>query len=166
VQIIRPPPPPPEETPPPPPDQPKEEVPLDSPEPKDAADDPTPSEQLALDADGTAGGDAFGLAAHKGGRDLAGSGGAAFAWYTGRLRDHVDQRLGGDARLKARKFSVTVKIWIQTDGHIQDVQLASTTGNHDLDQAIQAALISVGNIGESPPIEMPQPISLKIVSRI
>ena len=167
VTLVRPPPPPPEDRPPPPPEeQPKEPVPMDSPEPQQADNEPAPSEQLGLDAEGTAGGDAFGLAARKGGRDIAGSGGAAFAWYTGRLKDNVSERLSGDPRLRAKRFSVTVKVWIQSDGRIQEVQLASTTGSPDLDKLIQGALASVGRLAEPPPIEMPQPVSLRIVSRI
>jgi len=167
VQLIRPPPPPPpEEQPPPPEVQPKEEVPIDSPDPKDTPDEPSPMEQLGLDTEGGAGGDAFGLAARKGGRDLAGSGGAAFAWYTGRLKDQVGERLGNDPKLRSKKFTVTVKVWIQGDGRIQEVQLASTTGNRDLDQQIRADLGAGGWSGEPPPLEMPQPVSLRIVSRI
>jgi periplasmic protein TonB len=166
VQVIRPAPPPPEEKPPPPPPEQKPEEPLPQDEPEPAPSDaPSPSESLGLDADGSAGGDAFGLAAHKGGRDITGSGGAIFAWYTTRLKDQVVERLSDDTRIRSKKFSVSVRVWIEPDGRIREVKLGSTTGNRDLDSAIEAALSKLARMGEPPPIEMPQPISLKIVSR-
>jgi len=78
IHIIRPPPPP--DLPPPPPPPPDEKV--DVPDPQEKPDptpsnDPPPGEQLGLDAEGTAGGDAFGLVGNKGGRGLVGSGGSA-----------------------------------------------------------------------------------------
>jgi protein TonB len=164
VQLIRPPPPPPDQPPPPPPDRAAEPLP-DEPEPV-PSDAPAPSQQLGLDTEGGAGSDAFGLAARKGGHDLAGSGGAIFAWYTSRLKDQVAEKLSDDARIRARKFSVSVKVWIDADGRIRDVRLASTTGSRDLDGAIESALARLPRMSEPPPLEMPQPISLKIVSSI
>ena len=167
VQVIRPaPPPPPEEKPPPPPpDKDEEPLPQDQPEPS-PTDALAPSETLGLDAEGSAGGDAFGLAARKGGHDLAGSGGAIFAWYTTKLKDQVLDKLASDAKIRARKFSVGVRVWIERDGRIKEVRLASTTGNRELDAAIEAALARLPRLGEPPPLEMPQPVTLKIVSNI
>ena len=167
VQIVRPPPPPPQEQPPPPPppeEQIDEPLPQDEPEPV-PSDEPAPSEQLGLDADGAAGSDGFGLAARRGGRDITGSGGAIFAWYTTRLRDKVVERLTDDEKIRTKKFSISVRVWIDPDGSVRDVRLASTTGNRELDSAIETALAALPRMGEAPPIEMPQPISLRIVSR-
>jgi protein TonB len=166
VQMIRlPPPPPPEEAPPPPP--PKDEVPLAQNEPEPSpSDEAAPSETLGLDAEGSAGGDAFGLAARKGGHDLTGSGGAIFAWYTGKVVDKLKDELSTDPRIRSKRFSVAVKVWIEHDGRIREARLASTTGSRDLDQAIEAALAKMARMSEPPPLEMPQPLSLKIVSNI
>jgi protein TonB len=166
ITVIRPPPPPPpEETPPPPPpDKIDEPIPQNQPDPTpDNA--PAPAPDLGLDADGTAGSDAFGLAARKGGSDIAGSGGAIFAWYTTKLKDEVSDRLSSDTKLRGRKYSVGVRIWIESDGRIKEVRVVSGTGSHDLDGAIIADLSALGRLSQSPPLEMPQPISLQIVSR-
>jgi periplasmic protein TonB len=166
VQVVRPPPPPPpEETPPPPPPEKVEEpLPQDEPEPA-PSDEPAPSEQLGLDAEGTAGGDGFGLAARKGGRDITGGGGAIFAWYTTRLKDNIVERLSDDPNIRAKKFSLQVRVWIDADGRVRDVRLANTTGDRTLDGAIESALSGLPKMTEPPPVEMPQPISLRIVSR-
>src|SRR5215472_10490179 len=98
VHLIRPPPPPPD-LPPPPPPPPDEKVdvpdPLEKPDPT-PSNEPPPGEQLGLDAEGSAGGDAFGLLGNKGGRDLIGTGGSAFAWYAGLLKNEILDTLGAE----------------------------------------------------------------------
>jgi protein TonB len=165
VQIIKPPPPPPpDQPPPPPPEKTEEPIPKDEPPPKD--DDPPPQQQLGLDADGTAGSDAFGLAANRGGSDLVGgNGNSAFAWYTARLKDAVLAKLSTDAHIGSKRFSVSVRVWIEPDGRIKDVKLVGGSGNQELDQRIQVALSTLSRLDDSPPLEMPQPVSLRIVSR-
>ncbi len=165
VQVIRPPPPPPPPDQPPPPQKTEEPLPKDQPEPEPRNDEPPPAAALGVDADGSAGGDAFGLAARRGGSDLVGgSGGAIFAWYTTKLKDAVVERLSGDTRLAGRKFSISVQVWIEPDGRIKEIKLVTTTGNHELDQRIEGALASIDRITDAPPLEMPQPVSLRIVS--
>jgi protein TonB len=167
VEIIRPPPPPPPppDQPPPPPQKTEEPLPKDEPEPAPKDEAPPPAESLGVDADGSAGGDAFGLEARRGGSDLVGGNGtSAFAWYTNRLKDAVVERLTSDSRIESKKFSISVRVWIEADGRINKVQLMTTTGNRDLDQRIESALASLKALSDAPPLEMPQPVSLKIVS--
>jgi periplasmic protein TonB len=165
VTLIRPPPPPMDQPPPPPPpERPKEEIAQNEPEPT-PSEDPAPSTQLGLDTEGTAGGDSFGLAAHKGGHDLVGTGGAIFGWYTARLKDRVSERLAADARLRSKKFNVSLRVYIENDGRIREVHVVSTSGNGELDAAIEAAVAAIGKLNEAPPLEMPEPITIRIVSR-
>ncbi|MBS0375207.1 MAG: TonB C-terminal domain-containing protein [Proteobacteria bacterium] len=166
ITMIRPPPPPPvdQPPPPPPPDQPHEQLPQNEPEPS-PSDAAAPAEQLGLDAEGAAGGDGFGLAARKGGHDLVGSGGAVFGWYTARLKDRVAEKLAGESRLRSRKYVVSLRIWIESDGRIRDVHVISGTGSGDLDAIIRSAVASIGALAESPPLEMPEPVTIRIVSR-
>jgi protein TonB len=169
IQLIRPPPPPPD-LPPPPPPPPEEKIDLAT--PPDQQPDPTPSneppptEQLGLDAEGGAGGDAFGLVGHKGGRDLLGTGGSAFAWYAGLLKGEVLSQLSDDAKLRNGAYSVVVKIWVKEDGTVVRVQLAQSSGDPNRDRAIEADLARVTHLSQAPPADMPQPISLRIVSKV
>jgi protein TonB len=165
VELIRPPPPPPPpDQPPPPPEKVDQPLPKDVPEPT-PKDEPAPPAQLGLDAEGQAGGDAFGLAARAGGSDLiGGSGNSLFAWYTNRLKDAVLERLSNDTHLGAKKYSITVRVWLSPDGQVKQVKLTTTTGNRELDERIQADLASMTALREAPPLEMPQPISLKIAT--
>jgi periplasmic protein TonB len=164
VKIIRPPPPPPEPPPPPPPEEEIEE-PLPQETPEEAPpDEAAPSEQLGLDAEGVAGGDGFGLAARKGGREI-GLGGAAFAWYTSMVKDSILDVLSEDERVRRGNYQVTVRVWLTSTGTVERIKLASTSGNRDLDAAIEHALEKMAKVREAPPLEMPQPVTLRIVSR-
>lgn len=166
VQVIRPPPPPPpppDQPPPPPPEKTEEPLPKDRPEPV-PDDQPPPAAPLGIDAQGTAGDDAFGLAARQGGSDLiGGNGNAMFAWYTNKIKDAIVEKLSSDAYLGKKKFSLSVRVWIEADGRVKQVKLATTTGDRDLDQRIETELSSLKPLGDSPPLEMPQPVMMKIV---
>lgn len=165
VKIVRPPP----DQPPPPPPPPEEKIeePLEQTEPEQAPDqaDSAPAEQLGLDADGSAGGDGFGLAARKGGRDLVGSGTGAFVWYTGMVKDSILEVLSEDERVRKGSYQILVRVWLTADGRVERIKLSSSSGNHELDGAIEAALTRLGRVREAPPLEMPQPVTLRIVSR-
>lgn len=164
VQIIRPPPPPPPDQPPPPPEKVDEPLPKDTPEPK-PDEEPPPAEPMGLDAQGSAGEDAFGLAARRGGSDLVGgNGNAAFAWYTNRLKDAVTERLSSDSKIGLKNYSISVRVWIDADGRTK-IKLITTTGDHQIDQRIESDLSSIPRLSDAPPLEMPQPVSLKIISR-
>ena len=164
VKIIRPPEPPPEPPPPPPPEKVPEQIPQDTPEEKPVEQAPQ-SAQLGVDAEGTAGGDSFGLVGNAGGRDLVGSGNGPFVFYASMVKDLVQDALSNVDRIKHSKYSINVRVWIDASGKVERCALAESTGNHDLDGAIERALTAAGRVRDPPPIEMPQPITLKIVSR-
>ena len=164
IKIIRPPEPPPEPPPPPPPEKVQEQIPQDTPEEKPVEQAPQ-SAQLGVDAEGGAGGDNFGLVGHAGGHDLVGSGNGPFVYYASMVKDLVVDALSSVDRIKRSKYSVNVRVWIGSDGRIERASLVESTGNRDIDGAIEKALSQGGKVREPPPIEMPQPITLKIVSR-
>lgn len=167
IRVIRPPPPPPDQPPPPPP-PPEEKVDLHEPEPEPdpvPSNEPPPSEQLGLDADGSAGSDGFGLAARKGGRDLLASGGSAFTWYAGLLKSEILGQLQDEKSVRSGSYSVTVRVWVKPDGSIERIRIAQSSGNRERDKAIEEALTRISRVSQAPPADMPQPISLRIVSR-
>jgi periplasmic protein TonB len=166
IRIIRPPP---EELPPPPPPPPPEEE-VDIPDPQTEpeptpSDEPPPGELLGLDAEGTAGGDSFGLAARKGGRDLLASGGGAFTWYAGLLKNEILDRLQEEQRARTGSYSVPVRAWVRKDGTIERMELAQSTGDRERDEAIRKVLAKISRLPQAPPPNMPQPMVLRIVSR-
>lgn len=166
IRIIRPLP---EQLPPPPPPPPPEEkvdVPDPQPEPDPTpSDEPPPGEQLGLDADAGVGSDGFGLAARKGGRDLLASGGSAYTWYAGLLKNEILDQLQEEKHARSGAYSVLVRVWVRKDGTIEKISLAQSTGDKERDRAIESALSRISRISQGPPADMPQPVSLRIVSR-
>jgi protein TonB len=169
VQIIRPPPPPPPDQPPPPPPPPEktpEALPKDEPEPAPDNSPPPADQPLGVDAEGSAGGDAFGLAARRGGSDLVGgTGSAPFARYQNQISDVIRERLASVACAKNAKGSLTIRLFMDANGRFKQVQLATTTGNRQTDQCIETALSSLPPMSEPPPPTMPEQVNVKIVAR-
>lgn len=165
VKLIRTPPPPPRpEEPPPPPEK------VDVPEPE-AQPEPTPSDEpppgdLGLDAEGTAGSDGFGLAARPGGRDLVGSGSSQLIWYAGLVQSAILAELNNEKLVRSRAYTVPIKVWTRPDGAIVRTELVRSTGDREVDAAIERATARVLRIPYAAPAEMPQPITVRISNRV
>ena len=164
IQLIRPPPPPPNQPPPPPP-PPEVKVHIPTPEKQPTpTDHPPPAQNLGLDAKGGAGSDAFGLVGRPGGQDIIGEGGSAFTWYAGLLKDQIVNQLGAEPNARSDSYAVVISVWVGDDGTIQRVEIAKSSGDPQRDQSIQAALTRLGRLSQPPPADMPEPITLRIVS--
>ncbi|ANE55439.1 TonB C-terminal domain-containing protein [Methylomonas sp. DH-1] len=175
IQPPPPPPPPPEQAPPPPEEIKEEKIeepePEPEPEPSPEPDEAPPAEDLGVDADGTAGSDGFGLQARKGGRSiLGGGGGNAILWYGGQIQRQVEtglQNLLADTPAAQAGYSVILEIWVGPDGRISRSELAGGSGKADIDQALRAALPRLrASVGRPPPESMPQPIRIRLSSRV
>lgn len=163
IAILKQPPPPPPKPPEKLPDPPKlkEEVKIDQPKPEAVPDkpaDPAPADKpLALDANGAAGADGFGLGANKGGRDITtigatgGGGGGSGRYYTGLLQRNFFEALARNRKGPQDEFSVVVKVWIGDDGRIQRTAIVNSSGNAQLDQLIEATLADMAPLREVPP---------------
>jgi protein TonB len=170
VQLIQPPPPPPppppDQPPPPPPEKTEEQLPKDQPEPPPEDQSPPPAQPLGVDAEGSAGSDAFGLAARQGGSDLiGGTGNAPFAWYTNRISDTIRDHLAAAPCTKSAKGSLSVRVLMEADGRVKQIKLATTTGNPKTDECIETALASITRMTDPPPPGMPEQVNLRIVAR-
>jgi protein TonB len=165
VQIIRPPPPPEEPPPPPPPQKAPEPLPKDVPEPKpEQQPEQAPQQPLGIDAEGSAGGDAFGLAARAGGSDLiGGTGTAPYAWYTNRMRDAIKDRLAAAPCTKSAKGSLSTRVVVGADGSIKQIQLTTSTGNPKVDECVDKALAGITRLADAPPEGMPAQVNLRVV---
>lgn len=170
ISLVRPPPPPKKEEPPPPPPEIEEEVDLPEPEATPEpmpSDEPPPPDLLGLDADGVAGSDGFGLMANRGGRSIMdGGGGDRFRWYAGVLRQALSSHLAGYEQLRTLNYTITVRLWLNGAGEVQRVSLDESTGQPELDLIIEQALAALDKIGGRPPAGIPQPVTLRLVSRL
>ena len=171
-----PPPPPP---PPPPKEQPKEQ-PKDQPKEVKEVQAPKPvqtppTEVLKMDGPTGDGPSAFAAGNPTGeykGENLGDTktiGGAPnkhqFDWYTGLIKERVEDALTQDKALASGAYKVIVKVWIASSGNIQRYELVSSTGDDSIDGLIKKALDDMPALSEAPPPDMPQPIKLRVTAR-
>lgn len=154
----------------------KEEINVEKVEVKEAQQANAPADNaLGVDEEGGAGGDSFGLAAKKGGRDIIMLGEQKeerrpasrldFTLYTGLLQRQIEAELNRQDSIRHGNYRVELKLWIASDGTIQRFQLLNSTGADAMDQAIQLAMADLGRLREPPPADMPQPVRIRLTSR-
>lgn len=154
VTIIIPPPPPPELEE-PEPEVKEEEVIEEEPIPVEA-----PGEQLGMDSDGGAGGDSFGLAARKGGRDLLGGG------YAGMVQQSITELVTGFDKLKHKDYVIIMLLWIKASGELERYEIVQRSGDTEVPKLMELAMAGFDRFNEAPPLEMQQPIKLRIKSQL
>lgn len=161
------PPPPKVEEPPPEPEVVEDKTP--DPEPQEseqAADDLPAGDDLGLDAEGGAGGDAFGLVGKKGARDLIGGNSVSrLAWYNRILERDLQDQLAETPCTRARSYRAEWKLWLHPDGKVERIELSGSSGNSETDDCLRTASRSVRLISERPPEEARNPVKIKITSR-
>lgn len=142
-----PPPPPPQQKPPEPePEEVVEEQPED-PQPEEPAAEPV-AQDLGLDADGTAGGDGFGLVARKGGAGLLGSGG-----YSAYMKNELQKALMADKRLRHLEYKALVKVWFDDAGSIERTEVELIRGKKQVGELLQQFLVNFPERIKSKPLE-------------
>ncbi len=183
VNILPPPPPPP----PPPPEQkmieqtpvkqeefqeqkPVEEAkqePKDDPKPQDAKDEPLPG-PLSLDAKAVGPGDAFGLGGKPGGRGLiggGGGGGSKWGWYASIVQSQVESALHTNTHTRSVVMQMKLRLWADASGRVSRIQIDSSSGNPEVDTAVQSEVLAGLTLREPPPKDMPMPIVMRITTR-
>jgi protein TonB len=126
-----------------------------------------------VDANASGSGDGFGLAARKGGQDLIDEGRipsapspGRFNHYTGQVERVIQDELSRHDGLREADYVAIVKLWVDADGRIARVSLARSTGDAALDDKLRDALGALrATLGE-PPGDMPQPIRIRVISRV
>lgn len=169
ITLLQPPPPPPPpkvDEPPPEPEVVEEKTP--DPEPQEADqsnDDVPPGADLGLDADGGAGGDAFGLIGRKGGRDLIGSAGGGLVWFNRVVARDIQDQLSDRDCVRKRPYSAVLKVWFRQDGAVERVMQTGSSGNKDIDACLREAAKDIRRISERPPEDAQSPVSVRVTSR-
>jgi protein TonB len=176
ISLTKPPPPPPpppkvEKPPEPPPEAEKinqpEPEPETEPEPLPDVADAAPAGDLGLDAEGGAGSDGFGLVGRKGGTGLLGGGGGnPYAPYGGIIKSGILDILSDKEELRHKGYTAVVKLWIEADGTVKRFELVRGSNDAEIDDLLNLMLSKYKKINEPPPAGMPQPITLRISSRI
>ena len=156
-----PPPPPPEPEPEPEVEEEPLEEPIDEAMPDEPMDD-APAADLGMDADGSAGSDGFGLVARKGGRSLVGGGSA----YATDVQTTITDLLSMNDELKHMGYQAVIKLWIDDQGRLKRYEIQQREGDPKVKKMLQTALADIPAFENPPPLEMPQPIKLRIKSQL
>lgn len=141
-----PPPPPPQEKMPEPEEEIVEEQP-EEPQPEEAAAEPV-SQDLGLDADGTAGGDGFGLIARKGGTGLLGSGS-----YGAYMKNELQKALMADKKLRHLEYRALVKVWFDETGNVERTEVELLQGKQQVGDLLRDFLTSFPERIKNKPLE-------------
>ena len=139
--------------------------------PDQAAEDAPAGEELGLDADGGTGSDGFGLAAKKGGRSIIGGGGAnsllrRYAWYTKMIEDEISRLLVKNGHTFPGNLKTYVRVELDENGRIGKYKIYGSSGDSNMDNAVQKALSLITYIKEPPPDGMPRCIKIMISSPV
>jgi len=144
------------------------EAPQEAPKPEPVkAPEPAPlGTNLKGDGPGMAG---LGTGSGLGGGVFGGSGGSKggsrFGWYAGQVQSRIAEALRKHPKTKNSTLRVDVRIWPDATGRITRAQLASTTGDRALDDAVQNGVLNGLQLQEPPPVGMKLPIVLRMTAR-
>jgi len=171
-----PPPPPPKQTPPPEKTQETVKTPVDKPTvaPK-PAEAPKPSDnqpkQMTMNAPAQAGTDNFNIGAGDG-TGMAGSGSgtgsfgnASYAQYLGYTLQRAIEQDKHVQEAGGARFTGSLNLWMDPSGRITKVTIAQSTGDARIDDAVIAAVESLGRVDEAPPPQTVYPKLVKLQGR-
>lgn len=142
-----PPPPPPEEVPEPEPEEEIVEEEIEEAPPEEAVEAPA-AEDLGIDADGTAGGDSFGLVARKGGSGLLGGGG-----YAAYMKTELQKALVADKKLRFMEYRAVVKVWFDDQGNVLRTEVELLDGKKKVAKLLEEFLVSFPGKIRTKPLE-------------
>jgi periplasmic protein TonB len=95
-----------------------------------------------------------------------GEGGSRFGWYAAIVQSQIQAALSANRKTRFAEIKgVTLNLWIDGAGRVTRVQLASSTGNAEVDSALRnEALVGV-TLREAPPKDMPMPVVARVTER-
>jgi protein TonB len=162
---IAPPPPPPVMTPPPPP--PQEEQKIEEPmikeeQPKEAPPKDEPPLGTGIKGPGS---DSFGLGSNPGNGRIGGGDGSKWGGYASKVQSRIQQALQQNRKTRTASMNLNVRVWADPNGRISRAQLAGSTGDPSLDNALRDEVLTGLQLPEPPPAGMPAPITLHVTAR-
>jgi len=135
---------------------------------------------LSLASEATGAGDAFNLVGNPGGRGIltggglgdgsgdgqvggAGGPGSRYGWYYARIASRIEDRFRRQKELLSASTRAEIRVWVDAAGVATRVQILKSTGNAQVDEAIQS-VVGV-QIAEAPPADLPMPMVLRVTAR-
>ncbi|HED14067.1 MAG TPA: energy transducer TonB, partial [Gammaproteobacteria bacterium] len=82
------------------------------------------------------------------------------------LQKRIEDALLDSNSIRKKAYSVIARIWVAPDGSIQQAELSGSSGDDTIDGKLVDLIRSLQALAEIPPEGMPQPIKLKITSKL
>ncbi len=89
-----------------------------------------------------------------------------YGWYTVQIQQHIQDAFALNDKLHGATYKITVRVWLNADGSVKRTDLVNTSGDDKTDSSLRQALQDLPKLAEAPPEDLPQPIKLRITSRI
>ena len=89
-----------------------------------------------------------------------------YRWYTLHIQSALQDALSRNDKLQGAAYVANVRVWLDRSGAISRYELVGSTGDNKTDTSLQAALGGLPKLAEAPPEDMPQPIRIRITSRL
>lgn len=94
---------------------------------------------------------------------VAGRNRSAYQWYGQRLLEESLVLLRGTAGLATRPYDLFVYLWVDSDGKVTDLRVYGGDGE-TREADLAAAVLKSLAVRMPPPLDMPQPVGLRIAS--
>ncbi|AHF89892.1 hypothetical protein OPIT5_06300 [Opitutaceae bacterium TAV5] len=154
--------------------EPTPEAPVEAPDNAPASDAPDAGgEAMGTNIQGDGSPNAFGLAGSGHGGIIGGTGsgfgprggggGSRWGAYNSRLSAQIQRALLNHKKTRSSELTTVVRLWVE-GGRVVRAELAESTGDPDLDRALQSEVLVSLNPGEAP-ADMPQPIVLRLTGQ-
>ena len=143
---------------------PVEEKPPDEPKPQEAPA-PTLGTGIKGDGPGLAGLGASGNGGGTFGGGMSGGGRGKWDFFARQVQSRVTQALRANKTTKTAALKVQVRIWADSTGRITRAKLDGTTGDRNLDNALQDEVLTGLQLTGPPPSGMPMPIVMRLTAR-
>lgn len=104
---------------------------------------------------------------YKGGDVGTGTGGGAlqFAFFTNQLSRHMQSALARTRDVRLEDYKANVRVWLSPSGEFKRVELAASTGDEKVDEALRQAFLRLPPMPDVP-ANLPYPIRLRITNRM
>jgi hypothetical protein len=90
---------------------------------------------------------------------------AEYRLYAGIVQDDIQSVLHKDEEIHSESYNIGISLWVSASGIVQRSEVFRSTGDHDRDASIMRVVRNV-TISKPPPANMPQPVSVVIVSHV
>lgn len=116
--------------------------------------------------------DGFGLGSAGRGNTIGGRGSGSgsgarskWGWWASGVQNSIADAIRTNRRTKGANLRVEARIWSDATGRITKAKLASSSGDPDVDRALENEVLTGLRLKEPPPDGMPMPVVMRLTAR-